>query len=69
MVMAICPSCDSSSLDQFKHVHNCVHGMPQTHLSGSERFQCRECRFALSREEAKVRGLVYTIDVDDDAEA
>ena len=26
------------------HLHDTVHGIPETHMSGSERFQCKECQ-------------------------
>jgi hypothetical protein len=26
------------------HLHDTAHGIPETHLAGSERFQCKECK-------------------------
>jgi hypothetical protein len=26
------------------HLHDTAHGIPETHMAGSERFQCKECK-------------------------
>jgi hypothetical protein len=26
-----------------RHLHDCAHGIPETHMAGSERFECTAC--------------------------
>lgn len=47
------------------HLHDTIYGIPETHMVGSERFECSICRHVLSSEEADGRGLVYTLDTGD----
>lgn len=56
-----CPNCHEA-VDEFDHLHNTAHGIPGTHMAGSERFHCPECGVALTREQATALGLKYEID-------
>lgn len=56
-----CPACKQAAPTQ--HMHSTAHGIPGTHMAGSERFECSACRHTLSREEAEGRGLAYALDV------
>lgn len=39
-----CPKCGGT---EFRHLHDTAHGIPGTHMSGSERFECVECKYAI----------------------
>lgn len=44
-----CRICACSTLH--RHLHDCAHGIPETHMQGSERFECSRCdlvTFAIS---------------------
>lgn len=54
-----CPSCRENKL---RHVHDCVHGIPGTHMEGSERFEC-ECGFCVSdKDDAAKYNLIFIMD-------
>ena len=54
-----CPKCKKQTL---KHLHNTAHGIPGTHMAGSERFEC-PCGFYASDEEtANKNGLQFILD-------
>jgi uncharacterized protein with PIN domain len=40
-VVEKCPRCEYTC--EFKHMHDTAHGIPETHMSGSERFECTQC--------------------------
>ncbi len=39
--VAHCHTCGQQR--QFRHMHNAAHGIPGTHMAGSERFTCTTC--------------------------
>jgi hypothetical protein len=39
-----CPACGCQT--RHLHLHDCAHGIPETHMHGSERFQCQACGHA-----------------------
>ncbi len=54
-----CPKCSNDTL---QHLHDCAHGLPMTHMAGSERFEC-ECGFhAVDKDEAEKNGLEFIMD-------
>lgn len=57
---AKCPKCGKQV--QFKHMHNCAHGIPETHMAGSERYECPECGHAVFKDEGEKLGLKFTLD-------
>lgn len=36
-----CLTCNTTT--RHRHLHDTAHGIPETHMSGSERFECRDC--------------------------
>ena len=53
-----CPDCNGST---FSHVHDAAHGIPGTHMDGSERFTCYECgRSVFARD--NVPGFRFVLD-------
>jgi hypothetical protein len=55
-----CPACKEDTL---RHLHACAWGMPETHMCGSERFEC-DCGFYVkTKEDAEEFGLVFVEDV------
>jgi hypothetical protein len=36
-----CVNCED--LTDHVHEHDCAHGIPETHMAGSERFICKQC--------------------------
>lgn len=41
-IVAKCPKCGYTC--EFRHMHDTAHGIEGTHMSGSERFECSQCR-------------------------
>jgi hypothetical protein len=41
MVVKECLGCGNVTAHQ--HLHDCAHGIPDTHMAGSERFVCELC--------------------------
>ena len=57
--VANCPLCGK----KLKHLHCAAHGMLETHISGTERFEC-ECGWkCLYSTEAEKFGLKFVLDV------
>ena len=57
--IAKCPLCDK----KLKHLHDAAHGIHETHLFGTERFECQcgfECWGAVEGEKL---GLKFILDV------
>lgn len=57
-----CPHCRST--DGYRHLHNAAHGIPGTHMAGSERFECASCGCSLTKAEAIAAGKVFRFDVE-----
>ena len=38
---AHCDACGKTTL--FQHLHDAAHGIPETHMVGTERFECTGC--------------------------
>ena len=55
-----CPKCKENKL---KHLHDTAHGIPSTHMAGSERFECACGFYAGTKEEAEKNGLNFVMDV------
>lgn len=55
-----CPKCNKTT--QHRHLHSEAHGIPGTHMSGSERYQCEECGHSMFSEEGEKQGLKYILD-------
>ena len=54
-----CPKCKKDTL---QHKHNCAHGIPETHMAGSERFEC-ECGFYVGNaRDGKDHNLIFVLD-------
>lgn len=41
-IVAKCPRCEYTC--EFRHLHDAAHGIEGTHMTGSERFECSNCR-------------------------
>ena len=55
-----CPNCKQDV--RFNHTHDCVYGMPETHLEGTERYECENCGIGLYKPEGQKYGLRYVLD-------
>ena len=55
-----CPKCKQFTL---KHYHSLAHGIPGTHLSGSENYKCECGYFCGTKEQAETEGLEFYLDV------
>ena len=54
-----CPACKKDTL---KHLHASAHGLEETHMSGTEHYEC-ECGFAVwNKEDAEQYGLKFVYD-------
>lgn len=47
---------------KLQHLHDCAYGMPQTHMNGTERYECQSCGHAIFAEEGKAIGLKFVLD-------
>jgi len=56
----ICPECKKET--KHKHLHNAAHGIPETHMAGSERIKCVECGYTMGKEEAGKQGIKFYFD-------
>ena len=56
-----CCKCNVELKEKVRHLHDCAHGIPETHMSGSERFECC-CGYVLTKEEAISAGFKYVLD-------
>lgn len=55
-----CPECGERT--EHKHLHDAAHGIPGTHMDGSERYECEECGYAMRKEEAESQELKFVLD-------
>ena len=55
-----CPKCEKTT--EHDHKHDCAHGMFETHMAGSERYECKECGHWLGKKEAEAQGLKFVLD-------
>ena len=46
---------------KYAHLHDSAHGLPETHISGSERYECAICGYKMKKEEAEKQGLIFFI--------
>lgn len=61
--MKVCPKCGNPTL---MHLYDTAHGIPETHMVGTERFECN-CGFYCSNAvEAKKLGLNFILDTVED---
>ena len=55
-----CPKCNEFA--EFKHMHDCAHGIPETHMAGTERHTCTECETSFFKSEGEKHGFIYILD-------
>lgn len=55
-----CPKCKKQTL---KHSHNLAHGIPGTHMAGSEIIKCECGYFCDMKQQAEKDGLEFYLDV------
>jgi len=56
----ICPDCKKETL---KHYHSLAHGLPGTHIAGSEHYKCECGYFCADKKKAEKDGLEFYLDV------
>jgi len=55
-----CPKCKKET--EHSHKHRCAHGIPETHMAGSEHYQCEVCGYIMFKEEGEKQGLKFFLD-------
>lgn len=55
-----CPKCFEQV--EFLHLHDAAHGIPGTHMQGSERFECSKCGYIVFKEEGTKLGFKFVLD-------
>jgi hypothetical protein len=55
-----CPNCQRTT--EHRHLHDTAHGIPETHLDGSERYECAVCGYSMRRAEGEGQGLRFVCD-------
>lgn len=53
-----CTKCNG----ELSHLHNEAHGIPGTHMDGSERYECQSCDWVVYAEEGESLGLRFVLD-------
>jgi uncharacterized protein with PIN domain len=53
-----CPKCGG----EMKHLHDSAHGIPETHMAGSERYECAKCDKKIYKVEGEKLGLKFICD-------
>lgn len=57
-IKPVCPKCGHP---EFTHAHDCAHGIPDTHMAGSERFVCKKCGFVVTPN-MRIEGFKFILD-------
>ena len=55
-----CPNC--GEFVEFKHMHDCAHGIAETHMAGTERFECPDCSKVYFKSEGEKHNFIYVLD-------
>ena len=55
-----CPEC--KKITNHIYLHNAAHGIPGTHMVGSERYECIECGYKMFKQEGIEKGLEFFLD-------
>ena len=55
-----CSHCKTETVHQ--HLHDAAHGIPETHMSGSERYECEVCGRSLFKGDPETRDLQFILD-------
>lgn len=55
----LCPVCNGGD---FRHLHDAAYGLDGTHISGSERFVCKNCRRPIYKVEGEKLGFKFALD-------
>ncbi len=55
-----CPRCQSKT--GHKHMHRTAHGIEETHMNGSEHYECKECSYIMFKVEAEAQDLKFVLD-------
>lgn len=55
-----CPKC--KQLVTLTHLHDTAHGVPGTHMKGTERYECPLCGWTVYRAEGEKLGLRFWLD-------
>ena len=55
-----CPKC--KGLTEAKHMYDCAHGIPETHMAGTERYECVDCGYVMRKVEGEKQGLKFFLD-------
>ncbi len=55
-----CPKCKEKT--EHRHMHDAAHGIAETHMVGSERYECKGRGYHMLKEEAEKQGLTFDLD-------
>lgn len=58
--IALCPGCEQ--ITEHRPVHDSAHGIPGTHMAGSERFECTACGHATHACDPEAGRFNFTLD-------
>ncbi|MBI2064511.1 MAG: hypothetical protein HYT62_00435 [Candidatus Yanofskybacteria bacterium] len=60
MVKVYCARCKKET--DHVHLHDAAHGIPETHMAGSERYECTACHSGIYKEDAQGLNLRFILD-------
>lgn len=57
---AYCIKCKTETVHA--HMHDCAHGIPETHMDGSERYVCQSCGHFIKPDDNKLPAKAWWYD-------
>ena len=60
MTLSFCRTCNE--LTAHNHIHDTAHGIPETHMVGTERFTCKQCGLTTYASDEGASNFVFTLD-------
>ena len=60
MTKALCEKC--KKVTEHEHLHDAAHGIPETHMVGTERFECSECGHTTFKNDSGAEKFKFTLD-------
>jgi DNA-directed RNA polymerase subunit M/transcription elongation factor TFIIS len=55
-----CVNCNTMTMHT--HKHDTAHGIPETHMAGTERFECDTCGYSIHKNDPEARPLRFVLD-------
>lgn len=60
MIQSHCRNCNQDT--EHSHMHDCAHGIPETHMAGTERFVCTSCGHVTHARDPYASDFIFVLD-------